>query len=70
MWIKQLLLGEKEGSNKGKLGGVSVFYKRLLSLLEVIPSKDIWFPRIMAQNKAEKVIHLSTPLIVITSIYI
>ena len=70
MFITNLIAVDKKRTSCGKTLVYKAFFKNQSSLLEAIHTSNIWFPINMAQNKDRKGIHISTDLIVITSIYI
>ena len=70
MWTKHLIPVEKDMNNQGSFGVLKNVYKNTNDLFEVIHGGVFWFSKKMAQNKVRKVMHISTGLIVVTSIYI
>ena len=70
MWTKHLIPVEKDMNSNGGFGVLKNVYKNTNDLFGVIHRGAFWFPKKMAQNKVRKVMHISTGLIVVTSIYI
>ena len=70
MFITNPNVVDKKRTSCGKTFVYRAFLKKVSSLLEAIHTSNIWFPINKAQNKERKDIHISTGLIVITSIYI